>query len=270
MMALGPLAALAVLAACGEGEPRADLQPAGTPPPSANRNFPGRSYERNFVFTTVGRDSSFLVPWLLMTTTRPGTVVREARGWLSRSGVWEAFFSERWETPPTRSPARVLPHNDLRFVVREGDAVDGIIFDDGPRNLEVGLGNVLAQWAGPKGEVLQLLEGSLYLSERRIGGLVLDMARGSSAESPPGGDWAFCFGQLAVTVLVVCFQIGGFTGFHFCFGSRSFGLGKLTILVGVEFFQDAFFAGSAGRRALTSGAVTVAGLRLGCRNGKAE
>jgi len=189
--ARGTLAILAVLAACGDGDARTDLPSAGTTLPSANRNFPGRSYERNFVFTTVGRDSTFLVPWLLMTTTRPGTVVREARGWLSRSGVWEAFFSERWETPPTRSPARVLPHNDLRFVVREGDAVDGIIFDDGPRNLEVGLGNVLAQWAGPKGEVLQLLEGSLYLSERRIGGLVLDMARGSSAESPPGGDWAF-------------------------------------------------------------------------------
>ena len=69
-----------------------------------------------------------------------------------------------------------------------------------PRNLEVGLGRVLTQWDGPRGQVFQLLEGSLYLADRRVGGLVLDMARGSSADSPRGGDWAFLFGARSDTL----------------------------------------------------------------------
>ncbi len=180
-----------VLSTCVGSEPPAERPAGAAQSPPASGTFPGRSYERNFVFTTVSGDSAFLVPWLLETTTRPGTVVREAHAWMARGGMWEGFFAERWETPPTRTPARVLPHGAFRIVVREGDAVDGIIFEEGPRNLEIGLGSVLAEWDGPRGQVFQLLEGSLYLQNQRIGGLVLDMARGSSAESPRGGDWAF-------------------------------------------------------------------------------
>jgi hypothetical protein len=182
---------VALCVGCGQPDAATESPAQGPPDQAASGNFPGKSYERNFVFTTLGDDSTFVVPWFLETTTRPGTVIREARGWLNRSGTWEAFYAEQWETPPTRVPARVLPYGSLRFVVREGDAVDGIIFDEGLRNLEVALGDVLTEWAGPRGEVFQLLEGSLYLADQRVGGVVLDMARGSSAESPPGGDWAF-------------------------------------------------------------------------------
>lgn len=185
--------ALLLGAAVGCADPETTTTGATTGASPADRpgNSVGRTFERNFVFTTVSGDSTFVVPWLLTTATRPGTVVREAHGWLARSGIWEGFYSERWETPPTRAPARVLPHGSLRFVVREGDVVDGIIYEEGPRNLEVGLGSVLTSWGGPRGEVFQLLEGSLYISDQRIGGIVLDMARGSSAETPRRGDWAF-------------------------------------------------------------------------------
>ena len=177
--------------ACAEPAPEVFVESPDAAPNEASRNFPGRSYERNFVFATVTGDSLLLVSWLFETTTQPGTVVREARGWLDRSGTWDAFFAERWETPPTRIPARILPHGSLRLVVREGNAVDGIIFDEGTRNLELALGSVLIEWGGPRGEVFRLLDGSLYLSERRLGGIVLDMSRGSSADSPRAGDWAF-------------------------------------------------------------------------------
>jgi len=176
---------------CAEPAPEVFVESQGTTPSDAPRDFPGRSYERNFVFTTVTEDSLLIVPWLFETTTQPGTVVREARGWLDRSGTWDAFFAERWQTPPTRIPARVLPHGSLKLVVRDGNAVDGIIYDEGDRNLELALGSVLMEWGGPRGEVFQLLDGSLYLSDRRLGGIVLDMARGSSAETPRAGDWAF-------------------------------------------------------------------------------
>jgi hypothetical protein len=177
--------------ACAEPAPDVFVEPQSAVPSDAPRNFPGRSYERNFVFVTVTGDSLLMVPWLFETTTQPGTVVREARGWLGRSGTWDAFFAERWETPPTRIPARILPHGSLRLVVREGNAVDGIIYDEGSRNLELALGRLLMEWGGPRGEVFQLLDGSLYLSERRLGGIVLSMARGSSADTPRAGDWAF-------------------------------------------------------------------------------
>ena len=177
--------------ACAEPAPDVFVEPRDAAPSDAPRNFPGRSYERNFVFVTVTGDSLLMVPWLFETTTQPGTVVREARGWLDRSGTWDAFFAERWETPPTRIPARILPHGSLRLVVREGNAVDGIIYDEGSRNLELALGRVLMEWGGPRGEVFQLLDGSLYLTERRLGGIVLSMARSSSADTPRAGDWAF-------------------------------------------------------------------------------
>ena len=69
--------------------------------------------------------------------------------------------------------------------------VDGIIYEEGPRSLELALGSLLTRWGGPRGEVFQLLEASLYLSDQRLGGIALDMARGSSADTPRGGDWAF-------------------------------------------------------------------------------
>lgn len=147
-------------------------------------------YEHGFVFASVRGDSVFLVPWLMRTLARPDTVFREANGWLGRSGAWDAFFREAWTTPPTRTPSRLLPHGALRLLVQDGDAVDGILFEEGSRRLELALGTVRASWGGPRGEVIELLDGSAYLADERIDGLVLHLARASSGATPPGGDWA--------------------------------------------------------------------------------
>jgi len=187
------LAALASvwLAACSGSEPR----PSG----SANqgneaapaRNFHGRFYERDFVFTTLEGDSTFLVPWLISTRTRPGGVEREAHGFLARSGTWEEFYSEQWETPQSRAPWRIIPHGSLRIVVGEGDAIDGILFEQGSRNLELEMDNVLQEWTGPRGETFRVQKAAAYLAGRRLDGLVLDVARGHGADEPQPGDWAF-------------------------------------------------------------------------------
>jgi len=180
-----------VLAACGA--------PEGEPPPvpeasaeSTTGNFRGRIYERNFVFTTLAGDSAFLVPWLLSAQTRPGGVQRHARGLLARGTSWDAFYDQRWETPPTRTPWRILPHGSLRLLVGEGDAVEAVIFTEGQRQLELEFGaGALVEWTGMRGQLYRLVEGAAYLSEQRVPGMILDMSRVHGADAAAQGDWAF-------------------------------------------------------------------------------
>ncbi len=199
-----------VLAACGQAAPDQPVETGGGQAPTADGDFSPRSYERNFVFAALEGDSIFLVPWLLETVATPDTVTRVATGWLARGGIWEAFYAERWVAPSTRAPARLLPHGSLSFVVREGDAVDGIIFAEGPRSLELVLGDVKATWVGPRGEAFELLDGAAYLSDQRVEGVVMDMARASGDGASPGGDWAFLLsGDSAHFVLAADAEHGG-------------------------------------------------------------
>lgn len=169
-----------------------------------------RTYERNFVFARATGDSIFLVPWLLHTRATPDSVKRQASGWLARDGAWDAFYQVAWETPPTRAPARTLPHGDFSFVVREGDAIDGIVFQQGARSLELVLGEVTAHWVGPRGEAFELLDGAAYLSDQRFEGTVLDMSRAAGESTAPGGDWAFLLsGDSAHFVLAADGEHGG-------------------------------------------------------------
>ena len=188
-----PALCLAALVSSGCGEPQPSPPPTTEAPASEGDtgNFRGRVYERNFVFTTVAGDSAFIVPWFTTARTRPGTVQREARGWLQRSGAWEGFYAERWETPATRIPWRILPHGSLRLVVGEADAVLGILFDEGPRQLELTMGDVLMEWTGPRGESFRLLDAAVFISEQRVDGMAMDMARAHATDEPRPGDWAF-------------------------------------------------------------------------------
>ncbi len=163
----------------------------GTPAPTVDGNFTQRVYERNFVFASLNGDSLFLVPWMMETVETQDTVMREARAWLARGGIWDAFYSERWETPPTRSPGLVLPYGNLRIMVRDGDAIDGIMFEDGERSLELILGDVETSWTGARGGSFEVLTGAAYLADQRVDGMILDVARASAGGVPPGGDWAF-------------------------------------------------------------------------------
>jgi hypothetical protein len=184
---------LAVLLAVGCGAPEAE--PTGRPEASESQptqgNFHGRIYERSFVFTTLTGDSAFVVPWLMSARTRPGGVDRTARGWLARGDTWEPFYDEGWETPPSRAPWRILPHRSLRLVVGEADAVAGILFSEGPRQLELELSSLRGEWTGGRGQVFRVLEAALYLSDQRIRGMALDMSRGFGPDESPHRDWAF-------------------------------------------------------------------------------
>lgn len=189
------LAALASLVAgltgCGGPGEVDDGGETGSPVPAAEGNFPGRVYERNLVFASMEDDSVFIVPWMLETVEGADSVRREARAWLTRGGVWDGFFSEQWWTPPTRNPSRIVPYGGMGLLVRDGDVIDGVLFEQVPRTLEIILDEVGAVWTGARGGSFAVLTGAAYLADQRIDGMVLDMTRASAAGGPAGGDWAF-------------------------------------------------------------------------------
>ena len=186
------VAGVALLAACGGPEDEPAAQPQAEGAADAAASFRGRVYERNLVFIALSGDSAFVVPWLMSSQTQPGSVRRSARGLLARGSTWEEFYEEAWETPPTRTPWRVLPHGSLRLLVGEGDVVEGVIFSEGQRQLELEVtGGLLMEWTGTRGQVYRLLDGAAYLSDQRLQGLILDMSRVHGAEEAAQGDWAF-------------------------------------------------------------------------------
>lgn len=189
--------------ACGAPETTPQVSPDTQGQPVASGNFRGRIYERNFVFTALSGDSAFVVPWLITAQTRPGGVDRRARGFFARGSTWENFFDQSWETPPSRAPWRILPHGSLRLVVGDGEVVEGVIFSEGPRQLELELsGGALMEWTGTRGQIYRLLEGAAYLSDQRVGGLVLDMTRVHGAKEAAQGDWAFLLSGDSLQVIL--------------------------------------------------------------------
>ncbi|MBW3533866.1 MAG: hypothetical protein KY453_01400 [Gemmatimonadetes bacterium] len=162
----------------------------------------GRIYDRHIVFLTPGTDSTLMVPWLISARARPGAVAREARAWLTRGGVWEPFFQERWETAPSRVPWRLLPRGRMRIVVGEADALERIVFESGPRHLETVLGPTRVEWNGRRGESYRLLDGAALLANQRIEGLILDVSRARRPEDPPSGDWALLTSGDSLQVLL--------------------------------------------------------------------
>lgn len=179
------------IAACGTTEEAPVDGPDVGAMEADSGNFSERVYERNLVFASAVADSAFFVPWVIKTVETPDTILREADGWLARGGAWDGFFSESWGSPPTRAPNRLLPFGGLQLLVQDGDVIDGILFEEGPRSLEVILGESSAVWTGAGGSSFQVLSGVAYLAEQRIDGMVLDMTRTAVDGAHPGGDWAF-------------------------------------------------------------------------------
>lgn len=204
--------ALTLLAtlACGESEAPPPRGSGGGSPPTEEGDSVVSVYERNFVFASLEGDSAFIVPWLIQAVEMPDSVRREAQGWIARGGVWDRFYAERWWTPPTRAPGRILPHEGLAVLVRDEGAIDGIVFEDPPRILEIILGEGRQPWTGARGGSFHVLTGSAYLSDQRIDGMVLDMARASAGGRATGGDWAFLLsGDSAHFVLAADEEHGG-------------------------------------------------------------
>lgn len=204
--------ALILLAAlaCGEPEAPPPQGSGGGSPPTEAGDSVVSVYERNFVFASLEGDSAFIVSWLIQAVEMPDSVRREAQGLIARGGVWDRFYAERWWTPPTRAPGRILPHQGLAVLVRDEGAIDGIVFEDPPRSLEIIMGEGRQPWTGARGGSFHVLTGSAYLSDQRIDGMVLDMARASAGGRPTGGDWAFLLsGDSAHFVLAADEEHGG-------------------------------------------------------------
>ena len=199
---LPSLVLAAGLTACGTEPPPEGVEGTSALEPSAAGTVQGRVFERGVVFLTSVGDSSLIVTWLFSARTRPGGVDRVARAWLARGGAWEPFLEERWETPPTRVPWRLHPRGPLRLVVADGETLQELVFERGPRHLEVALGTPRAEWSGSRGETFRVAEGSVVLSERRMPGLVLDLARAYRGETPGPGDWMLLVSGDSVQVVL--------------------------------------------------------------------
>ena len=186
------LVLMAVAIAC---TPSRDAPPQAPPDSEgvaiADRNFHGRSYERNLVFLAARGDSTLVVPWFFTARTRAGGVDRRVQAWLARSNVWDRFMDEAWEAPPTRVPWRILPRGPTRLIVGMEDALEKVVFESGPRHLEVTLGSLLAEWTGPRAQVFRVQAGAARLSDLRLEGVVLDMSRAWAAEDEIPGAWGF-------------------------------------------------------------------------------
>lgn len=201
---------LAWTAACGEPEDAAPPGRAGGLTPDTAGNFTRRSYERNFVFASLEGDSTFIVPWMMKTFEEPDSVVREVRGWLARGGVWDEFYAERWRTPPSRAASRPVPHGQLQLLARENEAIDGLLFEQGARSLEIMLGDQRASWTGARGGAFNVMTGSAFLASQRIEGMVLEVSRAAGGTQVPGGDWAFLLsGDSAQFVFAADVEHGG-------------------------------------------------------------
>jgi hypothetical protein len=180
----------ASLAACSAEAPP-EQPDAAAPQEGLPGDAPGRVFERGVVFIGSAGDSTLTVPWLFTAYTRPGGVDRRARAWLARGGTWERFVDESWATTPTRVPWRLHPHARLRLVVGDGETLEGLMFAEGSRRIEVATGAPRAAWTGSQGETFLVTEGSTVIAEQRIPGFVLDLARAHRGETPPPGDWMF-------------------------------------------------------------------------------
>ena len=191
------LAVFLILVGCGQDAPQ---PPTSTRGP--DRNLDDRVYERNVVFMTVGADSAIIVPWLFRSSASELGVDRSAEAWLARAGLWEPFFSDRWESPSTRSPFRIHPHGPMDLVVGPDGVLDEILYEEGPRQLEVIIDEGVSDWSGSRGETFRIHQGAAHFGNLRIEGMILDMSRAWLREGPFPGEWMFLTGPGRLALMI--------------------------------------------------------------------
>jgi hypothetical protein len=182
------LALAALLVACADEpvrDPAAAVQADSVVPDSRLLQY----HERNVAFLTPAGDSTLSVHWVWESRARTVEVDRQIRGSISRNGTWEQFITLDWETPPSRSPWRILPRRPVRLVMGQGEAVERILYAEGGRQMEVIFGSTLAEWTTPRGESVRIQEGQVELAGRAVDGLLLDLIRSRLGGEDPGGDW---------------------------------------------------------------------------------
>ena len=199
MMRVFPICAAAValaLATACSSEPGSpggvrDEDPALAPTDSLARN----RYERHLAFFAVEDENPLVVTWSFSANTRRDAVDREARIWLARGGVWDPFFRSSWAAPATRAPWRIVPHEGIRIIVGERDALTALLYRGEGRELETWLGEALAGWSSRPGELIQVREASTLLSESAATGTLVDISFAREASQATPGSWALLISE---------------------------------------------------------------------------
>ncbi len=192
-----------ILTGCGRDAPRPPASAQGPSPDAGpDRNLDDHVYERNVVFMTAGADSVIIVPWMFRSSATPQGVERTAEAWLARAGLWEPFFTDRWDSPTTRSPFRIHPHGPMDLVVGSDGVLEEILYEEGPRQLEVIIDEGMSDWSGSRGETFRIHQGAVHFGNLRIEGMVLDMSRVHLQEGPFPGEWMFLTGPGRLALII--------------------------------------------------------------------
>lgn len=209
---------MALLGACDEGAPPPSLATPGQPRDSiADPRSDEGVYERNIVFMTAGADSVIVVPWLFRASTSEQGVERSAEGWLARAGLWEPFFTDHWDSPPTRTPFRIHARDPMDLVVGPGNVIERIVFQEGARQLQVVLGEGMSDWTGNRGQTFRVHRGAALFGNVRVEGMVMDMSRARLKDSPAPGEWMFLTGPERVAIVI---ESTGVSPSHTAWGRR--------------------------------------------------
>ncbi len=178
---------------CGS-EPAPSEDPGAPPEEVAEApapDFDEEVYRRSFTFITLEADSVVAVPWFFQARTHPEGVLREIQGWVLRNGAWEPFVEEQRDSPPTRSPWRILPGENTRIIAGNDDGLEALVFQEGGRQLRLGLAGLVTEWSSPQGEAFRIHRGRATILAESMEGLILDVQGGGTGGSPGPGDWAF-------------------------------------------------------------------------------
>ena len=189
-----PLLAV-ITAGCGEGE-LPDLSPTPGPPVEATPveaapPGPVTVHDREFLFLSMARDSTLIVPWFFRAFDGPDRVLRRVQLWVSRAGSWEALVREEIETAPTRSPWQILPVPGIRPGIGDDDRVESLRMSGGGREVETRIDAFVTDWIPPGGDAVWLSEGRTLFPSGEVEGFVVEVNR--RWQSPDGGrsDWIF-------------------------------------------------------------------------------
>jgi len=185
---------LGLTSACGEDEAHTTPRLTEAEEVSVEGDttpFQGRVYERKFAFISEEADSLVVIPWFFGARTMPEGVEREVKGWMLRNGGWDAFQEDVQDTPSTRAPWRILPTLTTRIVAGGDDLIESIRFQEAGRRLELGLGEMLADWSGAGGESVRFFAAGSTTPTQDLEGVVLDLRRSRRAVDPSPGEWLF-------------------------------------------------------------------------------
>ncbi len=189
-----------VLAGLLGGCERAEIPPPASDPSSPDGSLTAPSapeegqlvFDREFLFLSLEADSLVIVPWFFRASVDPEGVHREQAAWLSQATEWEVIAQETMDTPPTRSPWRIIPGERIRLIVGPDDRVESLLLRDPPRELETVLGDLMTEWANPGAESIRLYRARTLFPAGPIDGLVIEISRRwEASESGGPGDWVF-------------------------------------------------------------------------------